>query len=59
MAAVFTAFDHGTYQKLITQHLEDIGKMPVPIFTMFSFVVSVLEGHATWLVLTKVMEVIY
>ena len=44
MAAVFTAFDHITYQKLITQHLEDIATMPAPILTMFrqgAFVVSI------------------
>ena len=35
MAAVFTAIDHTTYQKLITQHLEDIATMPAPILTMF------------------------
>ena len=55
MAAVFTAFDHTTYQKLITQHLEDIATMPAPILTMFrqgAFVVSITgrpwhsdEGH--------------
>ena len=44
MAAVFTAFDHTTYQKLITQHLEDIATMPAPILAMFrqgAFVVSI------------------
>ena len=44
MAAVFTAFDHPTYQKLISQHLEDIATMPSPIITMFrqgAFVVSI------------------
>ena len=44
MAAVFTTFDHGTCHKLITQHLEDIAKMPASILTMFrhgAFVVSV------------------
>ena len=44
MAAVFTAFDHATYQKLISQHLEDILVMPAPIMAMFrqgAFVVSV------------------
>ena len=44
MAAVFTAFDHPTYQKLISQHLEDIATMPAPIIAMFrqgAFVVSV------------------
>lgn len=44
MAAVFTAFDHLTYQKVISQHLEDIATMPAPIIAMFrqgAFVVSV------------------
>ena len=44
MAALFTAFDHPTYQKLISRHLEDIVKMPAPITAMFrqgAFVVSV------------------
>ena len=44
MAAVFTAFDHTTYQKRITQHLQDIATMLAPILTMFrqgAFVVSV------------------
>ena len=35
MAAVFTAFDHSTYQKLISRHLEDVFKMPTPIIAMF------------------------
>lgn len=45
MAAVFTAFDHPTYQKVISQHIADIQTMPAPILTMFqqgAFVVSVL-----------------
>ena len=44
MAAVFTAFDHSTYQKLISRHLEDMFKMPAPIIAMFrqgAFVMSV------------------
>lgn len=44
MAAVFTAFDHLTYQKVISQHLEDIATMPAPIIAMFrqgAFVVNV------------------
>ena len=44
MAAVFTAFDHNTYQKLISQHIEDIATMPTSIITMFrqgAFVVSI------------------
>ena len=43
-APVFTAFDHNTYQKLISQHLEDIATMPAPITAMFrqgAFVISV------------------
>ena len=49
MAAVFTTFDHATYQKLISQHLEDIRVMPAPIMAMFrqgAFVVSV--SGRTW-----------
>ena len=44
MAAVFIAFDHPNYQKLISQHLEDVLTMPAPIITMFqqgAFVVSI------------------
>ena len=44
MAALFTAFDHTTYQNVISQHLEDIAKMPAPIIAMFrqgAFVVSI------------------
>ena len=44
MAAIFTAFDHTTYQKLITHHLEDIATMLAPILAMFrqgAFVVSI------------------
>ena len=44
MAAVFTTFDHSTYQKLISRHLEDVFKMPAPIIAMFrqgAFVMSV------------------
>ena len=48
MAAVFTAFDHQTYQKLISHHLEDnIATMPPSIITMFrqgAFVVSVIQS---------------
>ena len=43
MAPTFTAFDHPTYQKLISQHLADLLSMPAPIITMFeqgAFVVS-------------------
>jgi len=35
MAALYTAFDHPNYQKLISQHLEDVLTMPAPIITMF------------------------
>ena len=44
MAAVFIAFDHPNYQKLISQHLKDVLTMPAPIITMFqqgTFVVSI------------------
>ena len=44
MAGLFTAFDHQTYQRLISQHLEDILAMPAPIKAMFKqggFVVSI------------------
>ena len=44
MAAMFTAFDHPTYQRVISQHLEDVLVMPAPVRTMFqqgAFVVSV------------------
>ena len=44
MVSVFTAFDHTTYQRLISQHPEDIATMPTPILTMFrlgAFVVSI------------------
>ena len=44
MAAVFIAFDHPNYQKLISQHLEDVLTMPASIITMFqqgAFVVSI------------------
>ena len=35
MAAVFIAFDHPNYQKLVSQHLEDVLTMPAPIITAF------------------------
>ena len=44
MAAVFAAFDHPTYQRLISQHLEDVLVMPAPLRTMFrqgGFVMSI------------------
>lgn len=34
MAALFTAFDHPNYQKLISQHLQDVLTMPAPIITV-------------------------
>ena len=47
MAAIFTAFDHPNYQRLISQHLADIPTTPAPIIAMFkqgAFVVS-LSGR--------------
>lgn len=44
MAPVFTAFDHQTYQKLISMHLDDLLSMPPEIRAMFkqgAFVVSI------------------
>ena len=44
MAPLFTAFDHPIYQKVISQHLEDVLTMPAPIKAMFqqgAFVVSI------------------
>ena len=35
MAAIFTAFDHQTYQKLISQHLNDIHSMPSDLISFF------------------------
>ena len=35
MAPIFTAFDHNTYQKLISQHVADVLSMPLQILTMF------------------------
>ena len=43
MAAVFTAFDHPTYQKLISNHLSDLLSLPrsvLPIFEQGAFVVN-------------------
>jgi len=42
-AAVFTAFDHPTYQKLISNHLSDLLSLPrsvLPIFEQGAFVVN-------------------
>ena len=36
MPAVFTAFDHPNYQRLISQHLADIPTTPAPIIAMFN-----------------------
>ena len=44
MAAIFTAFDHPTYQRLISRHLEDIADIPAPLRTTFrqgAFVMSI------------------
>lgn len=44
MSAVFTAFDHPNYQKLISQHLINVQNMPGPIIAMFkqgAFAVSI------------------
>ncbi len=44
MAANFTAFDHPTYQKLITQHIVDVSSMPKPLLDYFKqggFAVSI------------------
>ena len=44
MAPLFTAFDHSTYQRVISQHLTDILTMPKSILTKFeqgAFVVSI------------------
>ena len=35
MAPIFTAFDHNTYQKLISQHVADVLSKPLQILTMF------------------------
>jgi hypothetical protein len=48
MAPVFTAFNHTTYQKLISQHISDILCMPPAIIAMFqqgAFVVNI-RGNA-------------
>ena len=43
MAPIFTAYDHHTYQKVISNHLADVQNMPLSILAMFrqgAFVVS-------------------
>ena len=43
-AAVFTAFDHPTYQKLISNHLSDLLSLPRSVLLMFeqgAFVVNI------------------
>ena len=35
MAAIFTAFDHQTYQKLISNHISDLLSLPPSISVMF------------------------
>ena len=45
MAAIFTAFDHQTYQKLISNHISDLLSLPPSISVMFqqgAFVVNIL-----------------
>ena len=51
MAPIFTAFDHPTYQKLISAHLHDLLTIPEAILLMFrqgAFVISICgrEGHS-------------
>ena len=51
MAPLFTAFDHPTYQKLISNHIADILDMPPSLLLMLKqggFVVSISgrEGHS-------------
>ncbi len=51
MAPLYTAFDHPTYQKLISRHIKDVPCMPSSVLTMFqqgAFVVSVTgrEWHS-------------
>lgn len=46
MAPIFTAFDHNTYQKLISTHLTDVLVMPPPVRAMFkhgAFVISITD----------------
>ncbi len=51
MAPLFTAFDHTTYQKLISDHITDLLELPESIMLMFAqgaFVVSITgrDGHS-------------
>ena len=51
MAPVFTAFDHPTYQKLISNHISDLLDLPSSIMLMLAqgaFVVNITgrEGHS-------------
>ena len=51
MAPLFTAFDHNTYQKVISQHIADVLSMPPNILAMFNqgaFVVTICgrEWHS-------------
>ena len=44
MAPVFTAFDHPTYQKLISNHISDLLSLPQSVLLMFkqgAFVVNI------------------
>ena len=44
MVPVFTAFDHSTYQKVISEHIADIQTMPKTVLAMLqqgAFVVSI------------------
>ncbi len=44
MASIFTAFDHQTYQRIISRHIADLIEMPTTILAMYqqgAFVVSV------------------
>ena len=48
MAPIFTAFDHPTYQKLISNHISDLLDLPEPILLMLAqgaFVVNI-SGRA-------------
>ena len=53
MAAVFTAFDHATYQKLMSQHLEDILVMPAPIMAMFRQGASIAIDESQEMLINK------
>ncbi len=44
MASIFTAFDHQTYQRIISRHIADLLEMPTTILAMYqqgAFVVSI------------------